>query len=973
MRPDLALSLSFDGIGLTRRTAEGWVAVGHVALDAPDLSDRLQDLRDAAGMLSPDGIATAIVLPDDQILNRHLPDVPASPDAVAAALDGLTPYAVADLVFDWQPHPDGGVVVAAVARETIDEALAFARQHGFNPVALTARPAAGLPFADEPDFWSAAAPADAVDQIAPAPGTAPDGPDAAPVGDDQDHAAEDHDADGRDDTAAAAQPPDGNGFATRRARPSDTVRSVAEGTDDPVPDAPFLLAASAQTVAGQSPAGPADGAGPAPAARIAALPTRLRLQDAVEVPPERAEPEQAVDIPLSPPPPGAEAGTDERAVVEPPSPPSAGDAAPVAPPRLGTAGRKTAAPGSRLATGRPTGATNRRGGAGKSGLAGATLRGGKPGGIAAPLRADGSVSRLAETSPAARAAGASLTVRPLGDPALTAGARLSLPVPVILGLVAALLIALVAAVVLSRVVVGWLAPPTDVAAISPDAPMVAVVPLPDPDRTATVPAADLPTSEPVTAAAVPVPPVAAPPAGTPAVDTGPAGPDVVERQPAATADPARDAASTDPADLAEGGTGTAPPRVDSGAAGDVARLAADPVAPAQVAAPARLAAPGGGDAPPAIPAQFVPGPGPAPVADPDRPVPVSAPPQALIVRAAVDRAASLQDPLSLVSPGPGPGIDLPDVQPVPPPGVTYRLDARGLVEATPDGAVSPDGHRVTLGAPPIVPPVRPLTATPAPAIAADTAEVQRLARLRPPPRPASVPATAPVTEGAAERAPAPGATAADTGAPGAGAADITAALTAAQSAARSPDATTIRPAPRPSRPDAGTAAGTAAPEAALFATATPQAVSASLRPVSRPAGLDAIAAAASVRIAPLPPPEPAATARAPAAAPDAAPQSDFDYDDGEPETASAAPRIPSSASVSRQATVENALNLRELNLIGVYGTSSDRRALVRLPNGRFVRVEVGDRMDGGQVADIGDRDLRYIKGGRSIVLSMPRG
>ena len=137
-----------------------------------------------------------------------------------------------------------------------------------------------------------------------------------------------------------------------------------------------------------------------------------------------------------------------------------------------------------------------------------------------------------------------------------------------------------------------------------------------------------------------------------------------------------------------------------------------------------------------------------------------------------------------------------------------------------------------------------------------------------------------------------------------------------------------------------------------------------MRPVARPTGLDAIAAAAAVRIAPLPQPEAPGNARS---------GQDFDYDDGEPEAVAAAPRIPSSASVARQATVEGALNLRELNLIGVYGTASDRRALVRLPNGRFVKVEIGDRVDGGQVADIGDRDLRYIKGGRSIVLSMPRG
>jgi type IV pilus biogenesis protein PilP len=128
-----------------------------------------------------------------------------------------------------------------------------------------------------------------------------------------------------------------------------------------------------------------------------------------------------------------------------------------------------------------------------------------------------------------------------------------------------------------------------------------------------------------------------------------------------------------------------------------------------------------------------------------------------------------------------------------------------------------------------------------------------------------------------------------------------------------------------------------------------------------------------VRVAPLPAAEPPAAetqsaARAPAS-------TDFDYDDGEPEVAatSRAPQIPSSANVARQATISNAINLRQINLIGVYGTASDRRALIRLANGRFVKVQVGDRVDGGQVAAIGEREVRYVKGGQNHVLSLPRG
>jgi len=83
--------------------------------------------------------------------------------------------------------------------------------------------------------------------------------------------------------------------------------------------------------------------------------------------------------------------------------------------------------------------------------------------------------------------------------------------------------------------------------------------------------------------------------------------------------------------------------------------------------------------------------------------------------------------------------------------------------------------------------------------------------------------------------------------------------------------------------------------------------------------------------------------------------------------------IPSSASVARAATESNRIALRKVNLIGVYGSPGDRRALVRLANGRYQKVEVGDRLDGGQVAAIGDDELHYVKRGRTVVLKMPRG
>ena len=45
----------------------------------------------------------------------------------------------------------------------------------------------------------------------------------------------------------------------------------------------------------------------------------------------------------------------------------------------------------------------------------------------------------------------------------------------------------------------------------------------------------------------------------------------------------------------------------------------------------------------------------------------------------------------------------------------------------------------------------------------------------------------------------------------------------------------------------------------------------------------------------------------------------------------------------------------------------------RLSSGRYRKVVVGDRLDGGRVSAIGESELRYTKGGRNMVLKMPRG
>jgi len=241
----------------------------------------------------------------------------------------------------------------------------------------------------------------------------------------------------------------------------------------------------------------------------------------------------------------------------------------------------------------------------------------------------------------------------------------------------------------------------------------------------------------------------------------------------------------------------------------------------------------------------------------------------------------------------------------PPAGVTFDIDSRGLVRATPEGAVTPDGFRVFTGPPPVVPPLRGAPPVPTLADPSQAANTASLAAFRPQARPSDL-----IEQ--RERATHGGISIAELGA--------------------------IRPVLRPRTEQE--VAVEEAPEATALA------VSRSLIPVGRPRNMAAIVDRAEKAPQPV-------------------------------QTASVAPRtvtpsIPSGASVSRAATVNNAINLNKINLIGVFGTPSNRRALVRLPNGRYQKVKIGDRLDGGRVATISESELRYTKSGRNVTLKMPR-
>lgn len=267
------------------------------------------------------------------------------------------------------------------------------------------------------------------------------------------------------------------------------------------------------------------------------------------------------------------------------------------------------------------------------------------------------------------------------------------------------------------------------------------------------------------------------------------------------------------------------------------------------------------------------------------------------------------------------GRDLRPVTPLPPigPGQVFDLDENGLVVVPADGAVNQEGVRVTLGSPSLVPPNRPAAAgaaeTAANEAAAEVANTA-LALLRPRARPGDAVEII-------ERARFGG-------------------FTIAELEAKKPRA----------RPESAQALAAAealadADEAGLTEI-SPLAVASSRSPALRPNNIaDLVASARAAQ----PAPTPVATAA----------------------VARAAPSIPTNASVARQATLQNAISLRRVSLIGVYGSPSSRRALVRLSSGRIVPVEVGERLDGGRVAAIGDNAIQYVKNGRNVTLALPTG
>jgi hypothetical protein len=950
MKPSFALTFTDDAIALLHRTSRGWMEIGSVSIDDPKMETSLAYLRGSALGLEPRGMTTKLVIPNSQIRYMTLPAAgpdPASRRAqIRRELEGKTPYAVDELVFDWWGKGPS-VQVAVVARETLAEAEAFATANRLNPLSFVAIPETGQ-FGAEPWFGptvlaeSLLAPGEKVDRdqdpiqragrllrMDPPAETAP-----PPADESQGAASDDLPAPLPDPTTAV---PELASLQAAEAVPPETAaESQIEAADVPAPPHDALLEggpAGARAAEAEVAAPPDDG--------IPDLPAPAMPAPAMDVTADRIPDETDSGLPAKP--------TLRSPRITPAIPASEADAIRVvSDPRLG----KKAAPPPRAGAKGALPKTPEMSRSGPSGRGRMTSfpSGSAQGAKLAVSEADWPLERvtaaartgqarddLARISPVVTAPGIQmprdrkLSVVPKPD--VDAGPEKALkraeanpamapfgkrPVqrgkPRFLGLILTgiLLLLLAAVAAWSSYLIA--------STFGGKEPAVAVA------------AGDAPASDAIVAAPLP------------------------------SAVPETAAAAADPADFAVDPAPEAEPDVAAAAlSGTDAAADPEPVVEAAIVAQPATSAVDGRN----------------PVAEP----------QDEILLAMIDPDIRTSDAVALAIPGTATD-PVPLSQPAPPPfGTLYQFDADGLIVPTAEGIITPEGVLLVAGPPPRIPPQRPEVPVPPVADAAGvTPEATAVAEVAP------VVYADPALADARPRLRPADLVPSETATP-----DDGAELTTAPAGRLSSLKPRARPAELLAAGDAALQAETAAVQAAaasLVASAdagggSPLAVAVSRKPAARPkqaktpdnAAIDAAVsvAAADASLVPdtalLAPAKPAVPAPKPqpvlAAKPTADDPEAAEID--EPEIVSAAPSIPTRASVAKQATYKNSINLSKVNLIGVYGTSSNRYAMVRQANGRFVKVEVGDRVDGGRVAAISDRALRYVKNGTTHTLEMPKG
>ena len=954
MKPTFALDLTRETIGLLHRTPKGWLSIGEVAFDAPDLPEAMDYLRKTALGLSPLGVATKLIVPNSQILYTEVHAPGPSRDEkrrqIAAALEGRTPYAVEDLVFDWSGK-GSTVKVAVIAKETLEQAEGFAVEHRLNPVSFVAIPEEGT-FVGEPWFGPTAAAASilAEDETVDR--------DREPVSILQRELP-------KSEPVAAASEPEPEPVPAPTPEPEPEAKAepaAAAAVEDDLPGLDEALnadlpveppAASPPAEVAQEPVLLPEDEPEAILAREAAAEASLAMPDAMvtaEQPAREADEApfahvtdttafpEADDLPAAK---ARTAAVDDLDDDIPPAPPSAAMVA-------FASRRGSTAEGSA----RPIDGVTRTG---------ATPPGAKPAPSARPANGKGFPGLVTSPSiPGTRtkpklkssdiprpAIGGPTTVKSPARPGGTFGTvtpakkRTGTVFMVMVGLLL-LFLALVAA--WASYFVGGNGAPTEEASVMTDSmpgvddemladmqdPEGMTDPIPEAEGTATASVEELATeSQPVNIGGE-------------------------DASGLAATDPDTDAATDD---VATAGT-VEDPAAEEETAEALPEPAPEPAPETVVATDVSAAS--------------------APVEDQDE-----------IFLSAMDAPPPALDALALPALAETRDL-LPDpVMPPPAPGTVYRFDANGLLMPTAEGIMSPEGVFLIAGKPPLVPPVRseaavaaalaaaPVAspeATPAAPTAADASLVTAgetaapaaelppadpaMAGFRPRPRP----------DGLAPAAPDDAALAPEVAAEFAG----------------------LRPLPRPASVTAAAAAAAPAEtadlgaqaasltaqaeaklaEAAALEAQNPSIVAISMRPASRPNDFSAAVEAAVAAAVREPAPEAEVEVAAAAPAPEAKPEELEELD--EPEPARAAPSIPTKASVAKQATFANAINLSKLNLIGTYGTDSRRYALVRQSNGKYKKVKVGDKIDGGTIKAITETEVRYQKGGRLISLKMPK-
>ena len=1083
MKPNFALSLSYDGIQLLHRTPTGaaplWTLIGEVAIDDPDLASQLAVLRKTGLALDPQGLRTKLLIPNDQIKYMALDTTRADDGAVRAALDGATPYAVSDLVIDYV-RGGGRTYVAAVSRDTLAEAEAFAAEHRFGPICFAAVPES-FTFVGEPFFGPTSIAERLIgvgqrverDEMAvihqhkPRRAETSNGPAVAVGAVDSAPAAS---VDIAPDMGALADSPplDIQPVSDPLAIPITDEPAIEEARfievlaeDDIVADRELVEATALTHNSGQPMADPI-----APL-----LPQPVQIQSVISPEPVfasrgrtlRADP---TDMPVNrqplPAPPGSKTASRDDAAepmfsrrIEPPvarpAPPQAPlvsdpqqnapaftSGLPMTAPQLTGAARQTAdAPAYRpFDARRPAAAapavTDQTDAARSADVVEATVIPFRPNADPdAPLpatpvtiqtvRLTQAIASLASASSAkpnltapnlsvpadaldrpsfaSRHGGGTASARQLtadaadqpaisrtpGHPAI-GGTRAKTATgradgrgkPRYLALILTLLLlAALAAVAAWASALG----PSGLAALFGRGAATEVATELDTDvATTAIEPSPLTVSNLTAPALIPQADTAVVPA-VPAIDTAP---DVASVPGLVAPDSTVDTVAAVSPEISPEPTPDLPVIADTGTV----------VSPAE--ADRIYDATGVWLRAPRLPL--------IPTADP-----VGALALAATDSAVLPSAQPQMPPLAGASP------DQSMLTPVdpPPPGTVFARDARGFVLATAQGTLTPDGILVYAGAPAVIPPNRPGSAEPAP-VAQQAPRI--IAASAPPlaPRPAAV-APDPVADPAASVQPSAGGVALDSLGPlvrplvrpTTPAPEVTLTVTPAPAPYNGP-APQLRPQgltpqtvafadPTATPPDLpeGTNLAVEDTVAAILAAAppdpvvsnSPMAVANARIPEARPQNFADVVASAQSRLAPAEPQNPSLAVIDPPPAPPPEPQvvPEVVQPTVQPEAETAllpesaivdetvAPNGPIPGGVAANATLAQAMDLRGVNLIGVFGRPNDRRALVRLANGQFVRVGVGDSLDGGQVAAIGDNALNYVKRGQTITIAIPNG